>query len=620
MTRKLIGISLCLQLVLWLVGSASAANKPKAELAASDGVQTLLQSETSSGNGALDRRDALNPAKRSNVSESAWWQAGYVRSDKQWVPFEESVSVDASLKLLDEYRTQREKLSDESHGHWRLATWCKKQGLPDQERVHLLKALESRDSWADGDAVYERLGCKKYGNCWVSPQEQRETLMLNAEIEQSHKRWDSKLAAVIKLLQGTPDQRAQAKKEMASIRQCSAVPAIVEAFCMADRPLADYGVKVLGQIPEYQASRALAGQAIFSPWKPLRTKAIELLKVRKLEEFAPDLLLLLSNPIRPGYTATIQATPAGTSLMAPNVKINLDYVWIEETRDSIRVGIRRLFPTSMPASLVHVLRPHRPQFNGTYDSTGNRSAGSTDGAVIDLASQKDFLDYTADAMNDCRQEMNERVGTVLSQCADQPMSSDAQNWWDWWANFSSVASPDQKNVVIVDERLSQPNIPSFASTSVYIPVSCLVAATPVWTERGAVPIEQILPGDRVLSKDVTSGELAYKPVIATTVRKPTSVQTFRVGTDSITASLGHHFWVSGDGWTKMRKLASEMPLHTATGMQRISAVEEDGQIEKVYNLVVADFHTYFVGKSMILSHDVQTPNLTNVKVPGLVPQ
>lgn len=36
-----------------------------------------------------------------------------------------------------------------------------------------------------------------------------------------------------------------------------------------------------------------------------------------------------------------------------------------------------------------------------------------------------------------------------------------------------------------------------------------------------------------------------------------------------------------------------------------------------YNLVVADFHTYFVGKSGILSHDVLPPKPTNKLVPGL---
>ena len=38
----------------------------------------------------------------------------------------------------------------------------------------------------------------------------------------------------------------------------------------------------------------------------------------------------------------------------------------------------------------------------------------------------------------------------------------------------------------------------------------------------------------------------------------------------------------------------------------------------LYNLVVADFHTYFVGHSKILSHDNTVRDATDAVVPGLV--
>src|SRR5262249_17299269 len=154
----------------------------------------------------------------------------------------------------------------------------------------------------------------------------------------------------------------------------------------------------------------------------------------------------------------------------------------------------------------------------------------------------------ADKINDYRKDLNERVGGVLSVCTDEPMSSEPKAWWNWWTQYSNVAYPTQKYEV-VDER---PKISSLTITS--IQKSCLVGGTLVWTERGHVSIEQIRPGDRVLSKDVGSGELSYKPVLLTTVREPTPVQQFCVAGDKIVASLGHHFWVSGEGWTKTREL------------------------------------------------------------------
>jgi hypothetical protein len=121
----------------------------------------------------------------------------------------------------------------------------------------------------------------------------------------------------------------------------------------------------------------------------------------------------------------------------------------------------------------------------------------------------------------------------------------------------------------------------------------------------------------VLAKHVTTGEIAYKPVVHTTVRKPVPVRKFVVAGTSVVASEGHHFWVSGTGWSKTRDMKAGLPIHTATGMARVDSAENLVDIAPVYNLVVADFHTYFIGTAMVLSHDVLAPSPTNVKVPGL---
>ena len=49
----------------------------------------------------------------------------------------------------------------------------------------------------------------------------------------------------------------------------------------------------------------------------------------------------------------------------------------------------------------------------------------------------------------------------------------------------------------------------------------------------------------------------------------------------------------------------------------VSHRSKKGETAQTYNLVVADYHTYFVGKTGILSHDVLTPRGTNCLVPGL---
>jgi hypothetical protein len=88
------------------------------------------------------------------------------------------------------------------------------------------------------------------------------------------------------------------------------------------------------------------------------------------------------------------------------------------------------------------------------------------------------------------------------------------------------------------------------------------------------------------------------------------------GSDTFQTSGGHLFWVAGEGWKKSRELTSGQVLHTARGPLHVRSVEQ-GSEAQTYNLVVADFSSYFVGQTLVLSHDntVRTP--TRTLVPGL---
>ncbi len=130
-------------------------------------------------------------------------------------------------------------------------------------------------------------------------------------------------------------------------------------------------------------------------------------------------------------------------------------------------------------------------------------------------------------------------------------------------------------------------------------------------------IEKIRPGDLVLSCEVDSGELVYKPVLRTTVRPAEELVKLRVGKETIETSGGHPFWVSGQGWLKSRNLQAGMVLHTLNGPVNVLEVGVS-PAEPTYNLIVADFNTYFVGSQKILSHDNTILRPTNAIVPGLV--
>jgi len=142
----------------------------------------------------------------------------------------------------------------------------------------------------------------------------------------------------------------------------------------------------------------------------------------------------------------------------------------------------------------------------------------------------------------------------------------------------------------------------------------------VWTIDGLVDIDKIQVGDLVLSQSPDSGELAYKPVLRTTVRPAEQLVKVRLCTPEnkiLEGSGGHPLWVSGEGWVLLRKLQSGMALHGVGGPVVISEVVE-GSTQETFNLIVDGFHTYVVGQQKILCHDNTPRRPTNAVVPGLL--
>jgi hypothetical protein len=62
-----------------------------------------------------------------------------------------------------------------------------------------------------------------------------------------------------------------------------------------------------------------------------------------------------------------------------------------------------------------------------------------------------------------------------------------------------------------------------------------------------------------------------------------------------------------------------MLLHTVDGPIRVQHLTQE-MIYVTYNLIVADFNSYFVGEQKILSHDNTFKRVTRAIVPGLQPE
>ncbi len=240
--------------------------------------------------------------------------------------------------------------------------------------------------------------------------------------------------------------------------------------------------------------------------------------------------------------------------------------------------------------------------------------------------------------NERTAELNTRITDALATATGQLLPGSPDSWWAWWNQYNEVFVEGDKQTrtisqtreVNIVDRTSPDAEPTgsggtqggsqqgLSGTQSY-PMDCLAAGTMIWTLNGLAPVEEIQAGDMVLSKHVNTGELSYKPVLRTTIRPKSNLVKLTAGSETIATSGGHPFWVSGQGWTKARELKPGAVLHTVNGSLQISAVAKGGEAE-TYNLVVADFNTYFIGAGLVLSHDNTIRETTNAIVPGLIEQ
>jgi RHS repeat-associated protein len=128
--------------------------------------------------------------------------------------------------------------------------------------------------------------------------------------------------------------------------------------------------------------------------------------------------------------------------------------------------------------------------------------------------------------------------------------------------------------------------------------ACFAAGTPLLTPDGSKLIEEIRPGDLVLSRDENDPD---GPVLAKLVQE-VYVRTGRIWHLRVRGRLirttGEHPFFVVRLW-QFAELSEAEPgdllLSLDGQLIRVEEVYDTGEYETVYNLQVADFHTYFVG-------------------------
>lgn len=557
-------------------------------------VRKVLTEELQPSATGWNRRQQLEMelVKAKTSEEELRWHTGFVKMDGKWHPFEESMTPEPSRGNVRDYLDRRANCEPTWNSQSALATWCSQHRLGEQSQAHLYHAMTFAPKDADFSEAYQRMGYVRVGSNWLSRQEafeaQRDLVEYLDQLE-SGTPVVSRFADDLEANRLTDVSRRDRLKQFANTQKIAALE-LVLAPC--SERCGQAAVEALRQIPTYQASQALGRIAGYSPWLFVRDSAIDGLKDRQWEDFVPQWLSMMCTPTTTEFQRVTWGRHQGILCL-----------YHSERETKIEVG----------QLLVWAPNSFR-RANGPRDNAAQLAKHDT--SVQNLLRQRTVgAERFGLVRQDEDEQVNERLTAALETITAQKLGSAPKGWWNWWQDYSSLSAvpTNTKPVVIIVKETKQiqtPPPPPPPSSS------CLVAGTPIWTERGLVTVERIQTGDRVLSKNIETGELDYKVVLHTTVREPFPVMKFVIGNETLQATQGHYFWVSGRGWTKTRELAAEQPLHTPTGVARVVSTRS-AESAPTYNLVVADFHTYFVGKNAILSHDVLPPKPTNKLVPGL---
>lgn len=554
------------------------------------------------------REKLIAATQTDELIPQARWMLGQVFVEGQWLPYSEAANVEGRWPKLNQYQRQRDEKSDSFRDQLFLADGCQSHGLFDEERAHLMRAIVQNWNFIEG---HQRLGHVNVNGFWMSAHQLEQTLLKLEKGRENLSRWEDRITKLHEQMMaakpGTPRAK-QAVQSIADIRTPDAIPAMERYFATAGEREMETYLNWLSRIPSIEASEALASQAVFNPSARLRTLAQHLLRERPAEEYVPTLLGGLTT-VHHEYELSIQYLP-----------------WIMFTahrRETVDTQDAILIKNS---SIGYVPTDVEGQFRRDRDEgvavriSAHEQRGST--TLVQLYSRMVAEIARArsnNTWNEINQELrNERVMRVLENATQVQGNQSAEDWWAWWRDINDA--PLAKGKLKLEDRYEQT---WYVDTRKAVQVdrvtraSCFAPGTLVETEQGQRKIDDVRVGDRVLSQDAETGELQFKPVFDITTRENAKLLKISTASERITCSIGHPFWVVGKGWRMARELEPGAKLYTLDGtLLDVQAIDEAGT-GPVFNLVVADFGTYFAGSSRFYTHDVTPRRASDMVIPGL---
>jgi hypothetical protein len=574
--------------------TASATTPAPAE-AQSPAVELVRGAQAAASRGDVTARDEL--LARAVAADAdyapARWLRGEVRFRGKWLDLLEVCGMVAGDPHYAEYRRLRAETPDTLEGHVDAARWCFRNGLENEEQYHWSRVLAVAPQH---EMARQRLGLKLYRGALLTDKQIAEAEARRAAAAEALAYYGPQFDALCaKVLAADAAGQESALAELSAVRDPAALPALKQAMvaAAAEAPADVVGqlalayVAALSNVREHAATLELLNYSVFSPSDDVRAAAARALRPRPVTDYVPHLVGALRAPID---AATYSFTD-------------------ERGVSTFRAKLRQVGAEADVAATRQVDIRTVPVGGGPTGEGGrqrlNRQQNANTVAVNSLAAQ---LKRQVFLTNLESKVLNERIRETLSRSLNLNLGENPQAYWQQWQSYNEIAYEDHPLIQLTDYDEYYPEV---------VTHSCFKAGTPVWTQAGPAPIEQIVPGDMVLAQHPTTGELAFKPVLQKTLGPPIETVDVRLPIETITATRGHRFWVRDRGWEMAKALEAKTLLHSLDLAQVVEAVTT-GETQRCHNLVVADFHTYFVGDSRVLVHDKTCPQPTTALTPGLV--
>lgn len=545
------------------------------------------------------RQRLLAEAQLSEDFAPAQWQLGKLLDEnQQWADVETLIEQMTADEKLNEYERRRGIAPDNFANQVSLATWCSSAGLLDQCRAHLTRALEFEP---DNVGIRQALGYRNVGGEWASPAEVVEFSERIEATRKSIEKYARKINSIAKKLASKElPIREAGITELKEISDADAVPAVENILASPSPLIAGEAIEWFGATDSVESSQALMRFSLEHPSALVRDAAAKELKQRPLHDFVPDLLQMLTSPV------SMMVVPEFDRL---GNLLGYRKAFSRETVDKIDIV---LVDRSITRTSVRGLRATRGQTGaGAFQVSLNRFVEQSvrNFAIEDTRNNS----IGVRRVNLVVKDRNLRIAEVLSKVTDEEFGDDPEPMWKWWDKYNETKYQDYKPERYVRTAIGN-RIPRYELERTS--GECFVAGTLVVSSRGMKAIESVMVGDTVLSRNVESGELCWKPVLRATTRPPEATYEIDVDGEQLKCTSGHLFWVSGAGWKKASELKPADILHAAEEPRVVSSIRES-ETAPTFNLQVADNSNYFVGKAMILTHDVTPRSNSRQIVPGL---